>query len=245
MIGRLAAFFMVLALAVVVPAHAQQEVPASIEVGSLKVGEYRADAMQLAKTTMPSDAFRRMMEASIVNGFRMGGVDSLAALNEKHSGIIAEIETAIVQSAQPHIARMYEDLTSRYARLFSRTMTASETAELRAFYMSPLGQKFIAKKFGHLSAPAAFEGLVDQQELKSTDLEAMNRRVALGVIADMTTEDFAALTALMKTPIFKKMESLAGTINKLETSVGNEPAPAFEEAIATAVEGVLKRRGAE
>lgn len=211
----------------------------TIDLNSLKSGPFRADAMELARATMPEKQFQDMLVASLERGFREGIGDGASDLEKASPGIISELQAAVRESTAGMRAQNYRTSLERYARLYTQSLTPAETAELIQFYRTPTGKKLIAAKYATLaSADVPLDRDTTDQDIKD-----VNRQAAGSALSHMDDADKVELMKFASLPAFPKLKALVPTVNKLEAAVANEGDPEAEEAIASAVAAVMKRRG--
>ena len=212
-----------------------------IDLASLEEGPYREDALNVANSTLPRDPFVRMVRDAMINGFKLSLQDGMSALEAKAPGIITDFEKALTDAAGPYLLKIHDQTRRRYARLYSRTFNASEIAELNTFYRCPIGQKLLARKYGHL-ASAEFAKTIDLSEPTSpSDIAKVNRDVARGLVPEMSAKDQQALLDLMARPVFTKLSALKPVVDRLEAEQANKADPELEEALTKAVTTVLAR----
>ena len=240
-----------LALALAAPAAAAApaapappSAPAEINLASLASGPYRAETLRLSQTMMPADRYIPMLEAAFVNGFRLALAKD-DSFERKAPGIGDELIQATLKVARPFFAATHQASLLTYARFYSRTLSAAEIAELDALYRSPLGQKLLAGKYGHV-ASSEFASTIDiNKAVTRTDIDKINRVATQASVGDMTQDDVSQLVALSKKPVFATMKALKPQIARLEAEQANDGDPGFDAAVAAAVAAVMKRRGIE
>lgn len=211
----------------------------AIDVASLKSGPYRTDAMALAEATMPEKPFSDMVVAMTDKGFRQGLGEAAGKLEEESPGIVDEMAAAIRSAMATSRTSLYRDTLKRYARLYSKAFTPDETAELGQFYHSPAGQRLIAAKYSSFAKA--------EIDLASTttvdDVEQLDQRASRSAIDQMDGMDVIELMKFSIRPAFRKLKALTPVTNQLEALMANEESPEAENAVADAVQAVLKRRG--
>ena len=214
-------------------------VASSVDLGSLKAGPYRPDAMAFAQATMPEKPFHDMLIAMIDRGFREGLGDGASALEEASPGIIAELQAAIRIATGTMRTEAYRDTLERYARLYSQSFTAAETAELAQFFRTPTGQKLIASKYASMGS----DTIALDRDTTVQDVTQINRKAVDSAFGQMEGADMIELMKFGTLPAFRKLKALAPTVNQLEVAMANEEHPEAEKAVASAVDTVMKRRG--
>jgi len=222
-------------------APASPSPPAEISVASLASGPYRDDALRLAQTVMPADRYIRMLEAAFVNGLRRGLTEDLT-LEMESPGIGEELTKAVLEAARPFFASSHQASLLTYARLYSRSLTPAETAELEALFRSPLGQKLMAAKYDHIASPAFASSIDVDKATTVAEIDKVNRSVVGTLSSSMTQDDVQQLLALSQKPVFAKFKALQLQTSRIEAAEANRPDPAYDAAIAAAVDSVIKRR---
>lgn len=225
--------------ALAAPAERTAATDPAIDVASLKSGPYRTDAMALAEATMPAKPFGAMLVAMTDKGFRQGLGEAADKLEMESPGIVDEMVAAIRTATAPSRTSLYRDTLERYARLYSKAFTPDETAELGQFYLSPAGQRLIAAKYSSFAKA--------EIDLASTttvdDVERLDQRASRSAIDQMDGMDVIELMKFSTRPAFRKLKALIPVTNQLEALMANEESPEAENAVADAVQAVLKRRG--
>ena len=235
---------LLLALAPVAPAPTVTATPPpvvapAVDLGSLKTGPYRADAIALAEATMPEKPFKDMIAAMMDRGLREGLGEDASALEKASPGILAEMQGAVKSSMSTLFARAYHDTLERYARLYSQSFTPAETAELAKFYRTPTGQKLIAAKYSSL----AVGDIPLDRDTTTQDVSQVNKKAVGSIMDHLDGNDMIELTKFGALPSFRKLKSLMPIVNRMEAEMANEPNPEADEAVANAVGSVMKRRG--
>jgi hypothetical protein len=225
--------------AATVPATPPPVVTPAVDLGSLKSGPYRSDAMAFAQATMPEKPFQDMMTAMMDRGFREGLGDGASALEKASPGILAEMQEAIKNATAAMRVHAYRDTLERYARLYSQSFTPAETAELATFYRTTTGQKLIAAKYASLASG----DIPLDRDTTSQDVSQINKNAVGSVMSHMNGDDMIELMKFGTMPAFRKLKSLTPVANQLEAEMANEENPEAEEAVANAIAAVMKRRG--
>lgn len=220
------------------PPQAAVSIPA-IDIGKLKSGPFRADAMAFAEATMPAKPFDDMLIAMTDKGFRQGLGDTAAKLNQASPGIVDEMSQAIRTATMAARANMYRDTLERYARLYSQVFTPAETAELAAFYRGPAGQRLISAKYATISSVE-----IDFKEnTTASEIRHLDDRASREALDKMEGLEVIELMKLGLTPTFRKLTALMPTANELEASMANEDGSDLEKAVGSAIAAVIERRG--
>jgi hypothetical protein len=225
--------------AAAVPATPPPVVTPSVDLGSLKSGPYRADAMAFAEATMPEKPFQDMMTAMMDKGFDEGLGEGAAELEKASPGIVAEFREAVKSATAAIRAHAYRDTLERYARLYSQSFTPAETAELAQFYRTATGQKLIAAKYASL----ATGDIPFDRATTTQDVSQINKKAVGSVMDHMGGDDMIELMKFGTMPAFRKLNSLTPIVNQLEAEMANEENPEAEEAVASAIASVMQRRG--
>jgi hypothetical protein len=235
-----------LALALAAPAApaapASPSAPAEISAASLASGPYRAEALRLSQTMMPADRYIAMLEAAFVNGFRLA-LTKDDSFERESPGIGDELVQATLKAARPFFATTHRASLLTYARFYSRTLSTAEIADLDALYRSPLGQKLLDGKYGHVSSPQFASTIDSSKATTRTDIDNINRDATKSLVGGLTADDVSQLAALSKKPVFATMKALKPQIARLEAEQANDSDPAFDAAVSAAIEAVMKRRG--
>ena len=212
---------------------------AKIDLNSLMKGPFRADAMELARATMPEKQFHAMLIASLERGLREGIGDGASDLEKTSPGIVSELQAAVRDATTDMRARIYRTTLERYARLYTQALTPAETAELMQFYRTPTGMKLIAAKYATLGSA----DIPLDRDTTDQDIKDVNRQAVGSALSHMDDADKAELMKFASLPAFPKLRALAPIVTKLEAEMANEGDPDAEKAIASAVAAVMKRRG--
>ena len=214
--------------------------PATFDVATLKSGAYRPEAMRLADAGMPEGPFFAMLEAAMLNGFRLGIAPGKAELEKAFPGIVAALEKSVVDAIRPHLPSIRQSLMERYARLFTQAMTVEEMAQLERFQRTPLGIKLATQKYRTASSLETL-GPALEGELDKANLSAIDRKASMGMMKAMTAEDFKAVAAMMQTPAFRRMAKIKPAVDRLELAIAQEPRPELDAAAEKAVADVMAR----
>lgn len=202
-----------------------------------------AEALDLARVTLPRDALVAAAEAQFRFAFKRGMGEQMA-LEAASPGVGAELLEVAAAAIRPYIARGYDDQVGRFAALYAAHLTPAEARELATFYRSPLGAKILAAKFAALGGVPLPETMVAGETPTSAgDITALNQSISRGMASTFTAQEQAQLMALMARPLFSRMKALVPLVAELEAEIANEADPDAEQAVGAAIAAVLKRRG--
>jgi hypothetical protein len=222
--------------------------PANLAAASHEAS-VRQDALELAQLLNPTEplialagkGFDQAFDKSLTSE---GGANELET---EHPGIVADLRSAIRDTATADFRADMPVLHRRYAAFFAETFTPQETAELIEFYRSPVGAKVIQAKFANLDVSGLTEKFAKDANAKMSveDVNELRDNAEGGMWKDMSADDVQKIMLFGLKPVARKLSGATARMAEIETEMANEEDPVLDRAIGAATRKVYERYGIE
>ena len=217
-------------------AHCERQNSASVlESARRVVAAIYTEDSQLAAA---DELMRKHQEPSIRSNAEFRRLDRL------HPGFMNAVVARIRDGYRANAKRLLPEFRERMAALYAVRLSVAELDDLCGFYASETGRKLVSGMARHADSSAVIRERVygEKASASATAVSLDQRSAASKTIADLKTNDFAALLALRDKPYFARLMALREPIAEVHREFASRP-PAVVTLRADAIIAELNRKG--
>lgn len=167
--------------------------------------------------------------------------DGFAELEAEYPTLVAELQREMEQPFGAYMNRMFDKFMPEVAKLIGDNISASEVAQLTAFYRSPTGQRTLQGMVENSNT----QEIVDSIGNGGRPDEAMLRRQISGAATktskSLSEADRNAVVELMMTPGFWSLAKIQKQLLALKLQMLNAEDPQFNQDTEEVFERVMAR----
>jgi hypothetical protein len=200
--------------------------------------------MRLSTILNPMDKILEVGE----RGFRTGIDTALkknpedAAVYDENPGLLDAIIDAGLPVMRKHLIATVPLRQRAYAAFYADKFSSEEIDQLSAFYSTPTGAKVVAAMYGGLDLGKLAEGMYKDGNLALTGkaVEEAAAATASHLPDKFDADDWKALFIFSAAPVHAKLVRVGPEFSQLAADLENEPDPAFDAEMDSAINGAVK-----
>jgi hypothetical protein len=200
-------------------------------------------AMALAEAMSPRGLMIAKEQAAFREQFpaELRKQEEFAEMEAEYPTLVAELQRAMEQPFGAYMNRMFDKFIPEIAKLIGENISASEVAQLTAFYRSPAGQRTLQGMVENSNT----QEIVDSIGNGGQPDEAMLRRQISGAATktskSLSEADRNAVVELMMTPGFWSLAKIQKQLLALKLQMLNAEDPQFNQDTEEVFERVMAR----
>lgn len=183
-----------------------------------------------------------------MRGFHYGIEEGLkknpedAAVYERNPGLLEAVSGAGAEVTRKHLIAVMPAHQRRFAQFFATKFSPSEIDDLVAFYSTPTGTKVINAMYAGLDLGKLVQAVDSKGNVKlSADNILEANKAAASKLPDLfDADDWKAIFVFSATPVSAKLAGIAPELHQLAADMENEPDPAFDAEMDSAVTAAVK-----
>ncbi|MCA1198755.1 hypothetical protein K9B35_12315 [Sphingomonas sp. R647] len=196
-------------------------------------------ALKLAATTNPAEGITSESDRLFTGGElaeSMRADPEMAETEREYPGLIDHIAAQMRPTIERQVMASLPTLWNRLARIYDANLTPAEIDQAQRYYGSSAGSRLIRAVSRHFDYKPMLSESAQDEDVSTT---SMRQGLAAGmpaIIAQMSSEDQAALMAFARTPTFTKIQKINPEIARVKAAWVNESTPEADaelEAVVT------------
>lgn len=201
-------------------------------------------ALKLAETTNPAEGITSESDRLFTGGelaASMRADPEMAETEREYPGFIDHIIAQMRPTIERQVITSLPTLWNRLARIYDANLTPAEIEQAQRYYGSSAGSRLISAVSRHFDFKPMLSEAAQDEDISA---KSMRQGLAAGmpaIIAQLSSEDQAALMAFARTPAFAKIQKINPEVVQVKAAWMNESSPEEEAEL----EAVVKKAAEE